>query len=672
MSSSSELPPLFDEFPPVSTEAWMAKIREDLGTSDPDAVLEWDTIDGISLPAFGRREDWAPLPHVSESASAPPLAGDASSDSGWRVRVDLRHPDLDAAAGLADLGYEGEVADLGLRLGTGAGSASTLSIDTPADLRTLLADVPLGETNLHLERGPGALVLLSLLRTAYDRPLSALLGRGTVAYDPVGALATGQLPDAATAFDGLEAVLAEGLSGDIRALHVDLRPYHDAGASAVQELACGLGALSDILAALLDRGRDLSALLSRLHVTTAASTSYFVEIAKLRALRLLIPQVIDGFADAAGTSVDYAPTDVLLQVETSPRSETLYDPHVNLLRATTEAMAAVLGGCDVLTVRPFDSRDRTSERFGLRIARNVQLILRHEAHFDVVADPAAGSYYVETATHTLAERAWKRFQSLEAHGGLLDALRAERVQDAIAEVREQRRDAVDRRDRVLVGTNHYPNLSETRLNEWSGFPCNNGSKPGDEGDITLSIASLDAALQQGHSAPDLIQHLQPESPPFPPLPTTRIAGGIEQLRLRTERYASEHHRPVVVLAPLGPPGPRSARATFARHALGVAGFDVREHLEFEAPEDAVAAAAAAEGDLLVCCSADAEYPDLVPAFQAALSERSSAPLLGVAGNPEQIPGPISADVFVHQGRPLRDMLTSIQRRLGIPSGDDPA
>jgi len=186
MSSSSELPPLFDEFPPVSTEAWMAKIREDLGASDPDAVLEWDSIDGISLPAFGRREDWAPLPHVSESASAPPLAGDASSDSGWRVRVDLRHPDLDAAAGLADLGYEGEVADLGLRLGTGAGSASTLSIDTPADLRTLLADVPLGETNLHLERGPGALVLLSLLRTAYDRPLSALLGRRASLCPPSG------------------------------------------------------------------------------------------------------------------------------------------------------------------------------------------------------------------------------------------------------------------------------------------------------------------------------------------------------------------------------------------------------------------------------------------------------------------------------------------------------
>ena len=653
MSSSSELPPLFDEFPPVSTETWMAKIREDLGTSDPDAVLEWDSIDGISLPAFGRREDWAPLPHVSESASAPPLAGDASSDSGWRVRVDLRHPDLDTAAGLADLGCEGEVADLGLRLGAGAGSASALSINTPADLRTLLADVPLDETNLHLERGPGALVLLSLLRTAYDRPLSALLGRGTLAYDPVGTLATGRLPDATTAFDGLEAVLDEGLSDDIRSLHVDLRPYHNAGASAVQELACGLGALSDILAHLLDRGRDLSTLLPRLHVTTAASTSYFVEIAKLRALRLLGSQVVNAFAGETGASVDYAPTDVLLQVETSPRSETLYDPHVNLLRATTEAMAAVLGGCDVLTVRPFDSRHRASERFGLRIARNVQLILRHEAHFDVVADPAAGSYYVETATDALAERAWERFQSLEAHGGLLDALRGERVQTAIAEVREQR-------------------LSETRLNERSFHSCNNGIKPGAQVDITPSIASLDAALQQGHSAPDLIQHLHPESPPFPPLPTTRIADGIEQLRLRTERYASEHHRPVVVLAPLGPPGPRSARATFARHALGVAGFDVREHLEFETAEAAVDAAADAGGDLLVCCGADAEYPDLVPALWAALSERTFAPLLGVAGDPDQIPGSVSADVFVHRGRPLHDMLASIQRRLGIPSYEDSA
>lgn len=668
MSPASELPPLFDEFPPVSTEAWAAQIREDLGTSDPDAVLEWDSIDGISLPAFGRRKDLAPLPHVSESASTPPLAGGTSPENAWRVRMDLRHPDLDVAAGLADLACEGEVADLGLLLGAGAGSDSTLSIDTPADLRALLADVPLDEINLHLERGPGALVLLSLLRTAYDRPLSALLGRGTVAYDPVGTLATGLLPDAATAFDGLEAVLDEGLSEGIQSLHVDLRPYHEAGASAVQELAYGLGALSDILAHLLNRGRALSALLPRLHVTTAASTSYFVEIAKLRALRLLVPQVINAFAQETGASVDYAPTDLRLQVETSRRSETLYDPHVNLLRTTTEAMAAVLGGCDVLTVRPFDSRQRPSERFGLRIARNVQLILRHEAHFDVVADPAAGSYYVETATHTLAERAWAEFQSVEARGGLLNALQEDQVQANIAEVRGQRQDAVDRRERVLVGTNHYPNLSETQLGR-SESTCNNRNDS--RGEVAApSIDSFHTALQEGYSAPDLIQGLHPESPPFPPLPATHIADGIEQLRLRTERYTSEHDRPVVVLAPLGPPGPRSARATFVRHVLGVAGFDVREHLGFEAPKAAAVAAAEAGGDLLVCCSADAEYADLVPALRAALSERSYAPLLGVAGDPDQIPGRVSADVFVHQGRPLRDMLTAIQRRLGVHSDND--
>ena len=663
MSSGSELPPLFEEFPPVSTDAWMAKIREDLGTSDLDEVLTWDSIDGISLPAFGRREDLTAIPHVDEAATSSPLVDDDAPANRWRVRQDLGHADPDAAGRLAKQAVQGGVTDLGLRATAPDASPSGV-VETPTDLRTVLADVPFGDVNLHLERGPAALVLLTLLRRAVDRSLSDLLEEGTVAYDPVGALAIGAVRDETRAFDGLEALLAEDLPDGLRFVHVDLRPYHQAGASAVQELAYGLGALSETLAHGLDRGYALSALLPRLHVTTAASTSYFVEIAKLRALRLLAPQVIDAFADEVGASVDVAPADLFLQVETSSRSETLYDPHTNMLRATTEAMAAVLGGGDVLNVPPFDRRHRSPERFGMRIARNVQHILRHEAHFDTVADPAAGSYYVEAATDALAERAWADFQALEAQGGLLDALREEAVQSEIAAVREERQNAVDRGDRVLVGTTHYPDLSESRLDDQRVTSRNNGTPPEVELD-DLSIEALDGALSQGHSAAALVQGVRGGSPAFSPLPSARIAEGIEAVRLRTERYASEHHRPVAVLAPLGPPGPRSARATFARHVFGVAGFDVREHLGFDRPEAAVAAAVEAEADLLVVCSADREYADLVPAVRSALADRALDPLLVVAGDPDQMPGTVSADAFVHRGRPLREMLVSVQRRLGI-------
>lgn len=668
MASDPQLRPLFEEFPPVSTDAWAEQIREDLGPSDVEDILTWTSIEGASLPAITRREDLDALPHVAETASFPPLVDDATPANRWRTRQDLGPSDPEAAGRLAAQAVDGGASDLGLRL-HGPGSADGLGLETPADLRTLLADVPLGDVNLHLEQGPAALVLLALLRAAYDRPLSALLGEGTVAYDPVGALATGTIHTPTRAFEGLEGLLTDGLPEGTRPLHVDLRPYHNAGASATQELAYGLGALSEILDRLLDRGHALPALLPRLHLTTAASTTYFVEIAKLRALRLLVPQVIDAFADEAGASVDCGPADLFLQVETSRRTETLYDPHVNMLRATTEAMAAVLGGCDVLNVRRFDRRHRPPGRFGLRIARNVQLLLRHEAHFDVVADPAAGAYYVETATHALAERAWAEFQSLEAEGGLIEALRAERIQGDVAAVRERRREAVNRRELVLVGTNHYPDLSETRRDDRTVDSCNNGSTSGVELDAP-SIEGLKDALSQGHSPAAIIEGMRAGPASFSPLTAERVAEGIEEVRLRTERYATDHRRPVAVLAPLGPAGPRSARATFARHVFGVAGFDVREHLGFETPEAAVDAAAEVDADLLVLCGADDEYAPLLPAVRAALADRALAPLLVVAGDPDEIPGAVSADAFVHQGRPLRRMLVSIQRRLGLRP-DDP-
>ena len=672
MSSPDALPPLFDEFPPVPNDDWEAKIRSDLGTSDVEDVLRWDSIEGVSLPGYLRREDLDAIPHVDPDADVPPLSDSRTAPgNAWQVCQPVAHPDPEEANRHARSAVRKGATALSLHHASGAGSHDFgLTVETVDDLRTVLSDLPLADVSLHLDGGASAPVLLAALQEiASEKSVDEL--HGSVGYDPVAALASGSIRDDEVAF-GLADDLISGAPSSFRSLTVDLRPYHDAGASAVQELAFGLGALSDTLARLLERGHDLSALLPRLQFTVAASTSYFVEIAKLRALRLLVPQVVDAFTVEAAEDLSVSPPDLLVQAETSRRTETVYDPYVNMLRATTEGMAAVVGGCDVLRVRPFDASLRAEDAFGTRIARNVQLILREEAHFDAVADPGAGSYYLEAATDQLAQRAWDTFQDLEANGGLLAELRDSHVQEQIANVRDKRQSEVDTRKRVLVGTNHYPNLDETRREDLDEPPS--PDVPDDPAPLDApTLDALRAGLSKERTVSDLLAALATGENSIEPLPRVRVASTIEDVRLRTERYAEETgHTPTVVLAPLGPAKMRSARANFARNVFGVAGFEVAKPLKFDSVEAAAKAAAEADADIVVLCSADREYPDLTPALKSALDDHDLAPLLVVAGNPEQIDGDLPADDFIHQGKLLREKLEALQFHLGIPINDDRA
>jgi methylmalonyl-CoA mutase len=648
----------FDEFPPPSPDAWREKIRDDLGGTDPAAFLEWDTIDGVTLTPFLHRDDLDGVAHVSDADAAPPLTDPSDPGNDWRVRQDLDHPDLDIARELAVAAVEGGCTDLGLVLGP-----SNRRILEADDLKAIVDAIP-SDVALHLDRGPTAALGALALETG-DRRAPA-----SIAYDPVGALATGTLGDATRAFDLSVDLLADS-PATTRTLSVDLRPYHDAGASAVQELAFGLGALSETLHQCTERGAALDALVPRLHFHATISTSYVVEIAKLRALRLLIPQVVDAYAETASADASVAPTDLFVQVETSRRTATVLDPHVNMLRHTTAAMAAVLGGCDTLTVRPFDDCVQAPDRFGTRIARNVQLILQHEAHFDVVDDPAAGAYYLETATDQLARQAWDRFQTLEANGGLLAALRDGRVQSEIGTVRAERCRAVDDRDRVLVGTNHYPSADETLSTHESISSCNNGTKePIQWGDSALE--TLREALADGASLSALAHRLAAsDDSEIDPLPAVRVATGIEDVRRRTDRFAEQNGtRPLVLVAPLGPPGARSARASFAQNFLGVAGFEIHAPLKFDTPAAVADRAAELSPDLLVVCSADAEYPSLVSALRSNLAERGVSPLLLVAGNPARMKDEVDADEFIYQESPLRATLEALQNRLDLPAIKD--
>ncbi len=668
MSRSEPLSPLFDEFPSIDLDEWRATVREELGDAFSEDLFSWSSPEGVSMRTYLHRSDLENIPHVDSEGSLSPLTEvDSLPANDWRIRQTILHPDPQAAKEHAQAAIEGGVTDLGLSLFADGFQEESPVVKTPSDLATMIEGVDPTTTALHFETGLAGIVLFG----AFKDILSAKEGlpndlRGSISYDPVAALARSSLGKPERAFDIAEELVEEvGSLTDFRPMCVDARVYHNAGASAVEEVAFTIGALSELLARGTERGLHLSTLLDALQLIVPVSTSYFVEIAKLRALRLLVPQVIDAYAEAAETDSSFR-TELPLQAETSRRTETLYDPYANLLRATTEAMAAILGGCDVLSVRPYDAALQSPDAFSARLARNTQLILQHEAHLDQVADPAAGSYYLEAMTDQIAQKAWSHFQELEANGGLLSGLQDGTVQKSIETTRRRRHRAINERTQVLVGTTHYPTLDERRGDDLSSPSETSRPSPTDLPPGSLSLHSIQTALQDGTDLPTIVESIRPDEPTLGPLPSIRLSEPIEALRLRTEQYAeAQDGPPTVLLVPMGPVSARSARATFARNFLGVAGFEIIEPLKFETPTEAATKAVEADADVVVLCSADDEYDSLAPAVRTELGERDHEALLVIAGHPDQLDDSLSVDAFVYQNAPLRETLEHLQEQLGM-------
>ncbi|MEJ5369989.1 MAG: methylmalonyl-CoA mutase family protein [Bryobacteraceae bacterium] len=360
--------------------------------------------------------------------------------------------------------------------------------------------------------------------------------------------------------------------------------HHENGATAVQELAFTLAEASDRLAA----GQPVEGL------AFGIGSVYFMEIAKLRAARALYARMAEAYG---------ANPETRIHAITALSNKSIYDPWTNLLRSTTEALSAVLGGADTLRVQ--------AAGYPARLARNIQLILREEAHLDKVADPAGGSWFIESLTASLAAEAWKLFQQVEAMGGYAKAQAF--VQAAVAASREAKEKEFASRRRVMVGVNNYPDPGERRLDQ---------------------AGSLEGA-------------------------GWRLARPIEKIRLRTERYARRTGKtPRVLLLKRGDLKMKMARAQFCLNFFACAGFAVEEAEELEGRQ----------ADLIVLCSSDAEYLD----FARDVCPRVSVPVI-VAGNPkEQIEALREAGVagFVHLFSNIVETLAEWQQRLGIDGKED--
>ena len=354
------------------------------------------------------------------------------------------------------------------------------------------------------------------------------------------------------------------------------------------------------------------------------SENYFMEIAKFRAARLLWAEIVKQYEPKCDCACK-----MCVNATTTSYNMTVFDSYVNLLRTQTETMSAALAGVHSIVVNPFDAAYETPTDFSERIARNQQLLLKEESHFDKVVDPSAGSYFIEELTTSLADVAWKLFLKIEEEGGFLAAIKAGTVQDDINATNEKRHKDAAQRKEFILGTNQFPNFTE--LSE--------GKQP------------LTCGCCCGSDA----------EPTFKAIKSTRLAADFENLRLTVEKSGKT---PVAFMLTIGNLAWRQARAQFSSNFLACAGYKVIDNLGFDTVEQGVDAALKAGADIVVLCSSDDEYATYaVPAFQY-LDNRA---MFIVAGAPACMEDLKAAGIenFVHVKCNVLETLKEYNEKLGI-------
>lgn len=610
---------LFSDFSPVSTEQWMEKVTADLKGADFEKKLVWRTNEGFKVKPFYRMEDLEGLKTTNAlPGEFPYLRGTKKNNNEWFVRQEIKvECPAEANAKALDILNKG-VDSLSFRI-----KAKELSAEY---IETLLKDICAECVELNFSTCQGHVVELAGLLVAYFRKKGYDLTKlqGSINYDYFNKmLAKGKEKGdmAATAKALIEAVSA---LPEYRVLNVNALTLNNAGAYIYQELGYALAWGNEYMSSLTDAGLPAAQVARRIKFNFGISSNYFLEIAKFRAARMLWANIV-----ASYDAEDKCAAKMRVHAETSTFNLTLFDAHVNLLRTQTEAMSAALAGVDSMTVVPFDKTYAVPDEFSERLARNQQLLLKEESHFDKVIDPAAGSYYIENLTVAIAKQAWDLFLKVEEDGGFYTSVKSGKVQAAVNESNTARHAAVAKRKEILLGTNQFPNFNE---------------KAGDKKPLEATCCC------GGHNTCEK---------DVPSLNFDRAASEFEALRLETEASGK---RPKAFMLTIGNLAMRQARAQYSCNFLACAGYEVVDNLGFPTVEEGVEAAMAANADIVVLCSSDDEYAEYaVPAFKA-LNGRA---MFIVAGAPACMDELKAAGIenFIHVRVNVLETLREFNKRL---------
>lgn len=617
---------LFAEFPPVSTAQWEEVINKDLKGADYDKKLVWKTMEGFNVRPYYRAEDLDGIAFLGAQPGQFPYVRGTKCNNNWMVRQTIR----------VENAKEANTKALEVLM-KGADSLAFVVKGkefTAQELDILLAGIELKYIELTFT-GCGVahvagLVMDKVQKEGYEVEdvkinfdIDPLVKKLTLK----GALKCCE--GDSSCFDQIKALIEKsapykrmrfvGVHGDV---------FGNCGSTIVQELAFALAVGHEYVVKLMEGGLSIDQAAPAVRFNFSVSANYFMEIAKFRAGRLLWASIMKAYNPTRGCA-----TKMKVHAVTSEFNMSVYDPYVNMLRGTTEAMSAALGGADSLEVLPFDVAFEKPTDFSSRIARNVQLLLKEESHFDQVVDPAGGSYYLENLTASIAEQAWKLFREVEEKGGYTEAFKAGFIQQQVKDSADKKRKNIATRRDILLGTNQYPNFMEQAAENITEETVGGGE-------------SCSCGCGEGH--PLALK-------PF------RGAMAFEQMRLAVDRSGKA---PKAFMLTVGNLAMARARAQFAGNFFGCAGIEPVDNIRFDSVQQGVDAALKAKADIVVICSSDDEYAEFAPEAYKALEGKA---IFVVAGDPASRPELEAAGIknFISVRSNVLETLEGYVKELGI-------
>ncbi|MFS0822818.1 methylmalonyl-CoA mutase family protein [Bacillus sp. 1P02SD] len=622
-------------FPSIDYETWKQEAEKSL-KGKPIEKLHKQTYEKITLKPIYTMKDVQEIPFLHD------MPGEGSRVRGskrtgylnqsWHVsqEMDIKMPE-DFNPVIKDALQNGQTM-IHFTLQPQNCPGEGLALHTEEDIEKAFNGISLAKTPVLIDAQTDLLAFLSLINS-YAKTDSLT---GTIGMDPLGLLVEkGQLsmePEAA--YDQLAESVKWVMEKQpkLRTILVKGEPYHNGGANAVQELAFTIGTAIEYMSELLDRGLTVDQIASRITFSFSIGSNVFMEIAKLRAAKILWTTIIEAY----GGNEDSCKMNI--HARTSAFTKTIYDPYVNMLRSTIEAFSAIVGGIDSLHVSSFDEPIKATDSFSRRIARNTQSILREESFLNKVIDPAGGSWYVETLTNELAEKAWVLVKDIESQGGMLDALREGIVQESISSVLQERQKKVNRRKEKIVGTNKYANIQEKPI------------------PYTKTIATYESN--------DAVVSIKRISP-------IRISESFEKLRQASEQYLqTSGKRPKVGLINLGPIPEHKPRADFITGFFEAGGFQVVKNKEgYVTAGDVIEGAKTMNLTTYIICGKDDSYKEMVTEICDEFKKTTPDIKLFLAGKQEneEFYRNVGINDFIHIGTDCFAFLHHLQQEMGVHS-----
>lgn len=559
---------LFSEFTPITKQQWIERVNTDLKGEDFDKKLVWRNLNNIEFQPF-YSADYALNYLKNTGENTPALIN-------YR-KIEVASVETGNASALKAV--------------TEGVTGLIFTINENISVEKLLKGVDLNKIAVSFEiekeavQFAKAFFAFAAQNLKNNSNLKGYFDLGLISnYVTTGAINKNQ-------FDATVEVLKSGKDfPNFNAITISGAAYLDSGSNQVQEVAYTLNSIVYVIEELANREVAVKTVLNNLHVQLAIGSEYFVEIGKFRAFNSLLHEV----------AKKYGVTDfnAALTAKTSVWSKSITDAQTNLLRATTEAMSAILGNVDGVLIDAYDKEFNKASDFSSRIAANISTILKEESYFGKVANPVDGSYYIEEVSTKIAEKALELFKEIEEKGGFYEAFESELIQTQIAEIRQEKIKLISQRRIPMVGVNKYPNLME----KVASNVLSNGSESNSKL-LTPRRASLE----------------------------------IEALRKVTEQFVEETgKRPVVELTSFGNLTMRKARAAFSYDFIGVSGFEVLQEKSYESAKEAAETSAKSNSDVVIICSSDPDYDENALAFVETFRNLNSEKVLLLAGNPVNI------------------------------------